>query len=114
MFKVISQWHQTRHLRGVATVESLGIRFVFNKASSFATSLLVTILVACSIAMLVRTSKPFQLASVAVLGIIAGVPWVFHLKGPHHREWIEAIAFVYTIVGLIVGVLLAIGSVTKI
>jgi hypothetical protein len=114
MFSVISQWHQTRHLRGVATVESLGTRFVFNRPTSFAASLLITILAACSIALLAWTPKPFQLSSTAILGIIAGIPWVFHIKGLKQREWSESIIFVFTVVGLLIGVLLAIGSVSKI
>lgn len=114
MFKVISQWHQTQHLRGVATVDSLGTRFVFNRPTSFAGSLLVTLLVAFSIVLLARTPKPVQLTSASVLGTIAGIPWVFHLRGSQQRDWSEAIAFVFTIVGLIIGILLAVGSVTTI
>jgi len=114
MFQVISQWHNMRYLRGISTVESLGQRFVFNGATSLAGSLLITILALYAIALLFRTPKPLQLTSAAVLCIIAGIPWVFHLKGPLQRSWNEAIGLVYTIVGLIIGILLALGTVTSI
>jgi Squalene-hopene cyclase C-terminal domain len=114
MFRVISQWHQTRHLRGVATVQILRTRFVFNESTSLAGSLLITILVGCSIALLAGTPKPFQLISVAMLCLIAGIPWVFQLKGPQQREWGESLIIVLTVVGLIIGVLLAVGSVASV
>lgn len=114
MFKILTQWYQTRHLREVVTVDAFKLRFMFNNTSSFAGSILITVLTVCSIALLREASKPFQLTTSALLCIVAGIPWVFHFKGASKREWSEAIIFVYTMVGLVIAVLLSIGSVSRI
>jgi squalene-hopene/tetraprenyl-beta-curcumene cyclase len=114
MFSVISQWHQTRHLRGLTVVNWLGSKLVYNSAASLTASLLITVLVITNIALLAGTPKPRQLAAAGALCALVGVPWVFHAKARQFTKWSEAIIFVYAIVGVLTAILLAVGTVTDI
>jgi hypothetical protein len=114
MFSIISEWHQTRHLREIGTVDALGTRFVFNRQAALAASLSITVMAAFGIVILAWSPKPLQLAGAGVLSLATGIPWVILRRGILKRELSEAVIFVYTIIGVITGVLLTIGATVKI